>query len=510
MSTRRNFLQRTAAWSAALLATGRETKAEVATSIPHDNTAQVHARGGYLGSASGSLSKLDTAPPPAATVPVITTEVGDMPFEMDGDVKVFRLTASVFRQQIAPQKWADVWGFNGSVPGPTIQVTQGDKVRVIYKNELPEATSIHWHGFEDAIANDGMPGISQSPIKPGESYTYNFTIKQEGTFFYHSHMAMQEMAGMLGAVVMHPRVPYRPHCHKDYLIHLQEFALLANQTVPDTMKMEYNWLLLNGKASPAATPLIVKQGERIRIRFVNMGMDHHPMHVHGHTFYTTGTEGGRIPETAWWPGNTVLVGVGQARDVEFVADNPGDWMLHCHLPHHMMNQMVTQVGPMTRPMKMEMSAKPAMRSGDVALADADMDASMMGMMQQQTDGPPRMSAQQKRQQEAFDTSDRSMMQQMQETAPNAENVPNYPQDALMEGPMMQMDALVNKPENLGLNADWSRFMQGMMTFVRVLPAEQYDRVIAAMKAANRPNDPSASLYGGAATSVVAKAGEVRR
>jgi len=99
---------------------------------------------------------------------------------------------------------------------------------------------------------------------------------------------------------------------------------------------------------------------------------------------------------------------------------------------------------------------------------------------------------------------------MQETAPNAENVPNYPQDALMEGPMMQMDALVNKPENLGLNADWSRFMQGMMTFVRVLPAEQYDRVIAAMKAANRPNDPSASLYGGAATSVVAKAGEVRR
>jgi hypothetical protein len=161
-------------------------------------------------------------------------------------------------------------------------------------------------------------------------------------------------------------------------------------------------------------------------------------------------------------------------------------------------------------MKMEMFAKPTMRSGDTALADADMDASMMGMMQQQMDGAPRMSAQQKKQQEAFDTSDRSMQQQMQETAPNAENVPNYPQDALMEGPMMQMDALVNKPENLGLNADWSRFMQGMMTFVRVLPAEQYDRVIAAMKAANRPNDPSASLYGGAVTSVVAKTGEVRR
>lgn len=132
----------------------------------------------------------------------------------------------------------------------------------------------------------------------------------------------------------------------------------------------------------------------------------------------------------------------------------------------------------------------------------------MGMMQQM-DESPRMSVQQKQQQDAFDTSDRSMTQQVQEAAPNAENVPNYPQDAFMEGPMMQMDALVNRPENLGLKADWSRFMQGMMTFVRVLPAEQYDRVVAAMKAANRKNDPSASLYGGAAMSVVAKAAEVR-
>ena len=114
------------------------------------------------------------------------------------------------------------------------------------------------------------------------------------------------------------------------------------------MMMEFNWLLLNGKAGPLATPLIVRQGDRVRIRFVNLGMDHHPMHVHGHTFYTTGTEGGRIPETAWWPGNTVLVGVAQTRNIEFVADNPGDWMLHCHLPHHMMNQMASQAGPMTR------------------------------------------------------------------------------------------------------------------------------------------------------------------
>jgi mono/diheme cytochrome c family protein len=190
--------------------------------------------------------------------------------------------------------------------------------------------------------------ISQDPVKPGGRFVYEFNIHQEGTYFYHSHMAMQEMAGMLGAFIMHPKQPYQPHCDKDFLIHLQEYAVLPNNTVPNTMNMEFNWLVFNGKAGPATTPLIVRLGDRVRIRFVNLGMDHHPMHLHGHTFYTTGTEGGRIPEAGWWPGNTVLVGVAQARNVEFVANNPGDWMIHCHLPHHMMNQMSSNAGKMTR------------------------------------------------------------------------------------------------------------------------------------------------------------------
>lgn len=151
---------------------------------------------------------------------------------------------------------------------------------------------------------DGMPGISQEPVKPGGRFVYEFDIHQEGTYFYHSHMAMQEMAGMLGGFIMHPKEPYRPHCDKDFLIHLQEYAVLPNNMVPNTMNMEFNWLVFNGKAGPATTPLIVRLGDRVRIRFVNLGMDHHPMHLHGHTFYTTGTEGGRIPEVAWWPGNT--------------------------------------------------------------------------------------------------------------------------------------------------------------------------------------------------------------
>ncbi len=346
MSDRRTFLQRTAALSSSLFAANRAVAEPTRNSSRP--TEQVAASGGYGGHSSGSLSKIDFHTGPVSTAPVVTTDVGDLPYEMNGDRKVYRLTAHVFKRQIAPDKTIDVWGFNGSAPGPTIQVTQGDKVRVIFKNQLPEPSSIHWHGFEDHIGFDGMPGISQEPVKPGETFIYNFEIKQEGTFFYHSHMAMQEMAGMLGAFIMHPKVPYRPHCDKDFVIHLQEYWVLPNSTTPNTMNMEFNWLLLNGKAGPATTPLIVRQGERVRIRFVNLGMDHHPMHVHGHTFYVTGTEGGRIPETAWWPGNTVLVGVAQARDVEFIADNPGDWMLHCHLPHHMMNQMASQVGPMTR------------------------------------------------------------------------------------------------------------------------------------------------------------------
>ena len=134
---------------------------------------------------------------PAFNTSCITTEVGDMPFTMDGTTKVFHLTAQVLQQQIAPNKTIDVWGFNGSAPGPTFQVTQGDHVRIIFENQLPEPSSIHWHGFEDHIGFDGMPGISQAPTLPGERFVYEFDIHQEGTYFYHSHMAMQEMAGML-------------------------------------------------------------------------------------------------------------------------------------------------------------------------------------------------------------------------------------------------------------------------------------------------------------------------
>ncbi len=249
MNNRRSFLQRAFGLGAGLLAApalgaASETPISHHTADPYDGPS----------SPSAELIKSGHRHPsgPAFNVPVVTPDVGDLPFTMEGGWKVFRLTAQVVQRQVAPNKSIDMWGFNGSCPGPTIQVNHGDQVRVIFKNELPEPTSLHWHGFEDRIGFDGMPGISQEPVKPGGSFTYEFHITQEGTYFYHSHMAMQEMAGMLGAFIMHPRTPYRPSCDKDFAILLQEFWTLPNNTVPNTMNMEFNWLLI-GSATASAS-----------------------------------------------------------------------------------------------------------------------------------------------------------------------------------------------------------------------------------------------------------------
>ena len=453
MNTRRTFLQRTLALGSAFL--GPRALAVQQMNMPMTMPVpSVPPSRAHVVTPGNSIT-------PHGMLPVITSDIGDLPYTLDGAIKVFHLVAEPVRQSLLPGatgKTLDLWGFNGSAPGPTIQVTEGDHVRVIVDNHLPEPTSMHWHGFEDTIANDGMPGISQPLILPGARFVYEFQIRQTGTFFYHSHMAMQELTGMLGGFIMHPRVPLSPSVDKDYLLHLQEYAVLPAISTPDTMKMEFNWLVLNGKSGPATTPLIVRLGDRVRIRFVNLGMDHHPMHLHGHTFHTTGTEGGRIPEAGWWPGNTVLVGVAQARDIEFVANNPGDWMLHCHLPHHMMNQMTANVGPMTRQTRLGSNAMP----------------NMPGMA----------------------------MPESSEIAGNANNIPNFPQDAYMESPSMATDAAVDRPENYGLRRGWSSSMMGMMTFVRVLSPVQYEDVLDRMRQANRPNDPYRSLLAASAGKAV--------
>jgi FtsP/CotA-like multicopper oxidase with cupredoxin domain len=351
-------------------------------------------------------------------VPVVTPDVPDMPWRLENGVKVFHIVVGHVRTEFIPGRTVDAWGFNGSVPGPTIQVNEGDRVRLVVENQLPEPYSMHWHGLEIPNDMDGMPGISQDLIQPGGTFAYEFTLRQNGTFFYHSHMAMQEMMGTIGLFVIHPRRAHTPRVDRDFGIVMQEWAILPNNTIPNSLAMEFNWLTFNGKSGPATTPMLCKLGERVRIRLVNLGMDHHPIHLHGHQFYVTGTEGGRIRTTAVEPANTVLVGVAQARDIEFVANNPGDWHFHCHLPHHMMNQMTSMVGPiMTSHANMPRPQQPA------------------------TD------------------------------APNAGMFPGYPQDMFMV-----MDDLVAKPETFGLRRGWSGGTMGMMTILRVLQPEMFDRI----------------------------------
>ena len=244
---------------------------------------------------------------------------------------------------------------------------------------------------------------------------------------------------MMGLFILHPKTPYQPHVDHDFGLVLQEWALLPNQTVPNTANMEYNWLTLNGKSAPSTTPLLVRQGSRVRIRIANIGMDHHPIHLHGHTFQVTGTEGGRIPESAWWPGNTVLVGVAQARNIEFIANNPGDWMLHCHLPHHMMNNMMDLMG-------------------DRMMTTSDQ-TDQRALMQMQT------------------MADSVGFQHIHHApiADDPNTVKGFPQDAFMD---MGMDEAktVAKPENTGLAPNWSAMMMGMMNLIRVLPSDRYDQI----------------------------------
>ncbi|MDQ2711473.1 MAG: copper oxidase [Acidobacteriota bacterium] len=454
-----------------------------------------------LGAGFLSASKLASAQhlhTEARSLLVQTPDLKDLPFTLDNGVKVFNLIAEPVKQQIAPGKTVDLWGFNGSAPGPTIQVNQGDRVRIVVDNHLPEPTSMHWHGFEIPHNMDGGPGISQDPIPPGGRFVYEFTLHQAGTYFYHSHMAMQEMIGMLGAFIMHPKVPYAPPVDKDFVILLQEYAVLPNNTVPNTMNMEFNWLVFNGKAGPATTPLVVRLGDRVRIRMINLGMDHHPIHLHGHTFHTTGTEGGRIPETAWIPGNTVLVGVAQSRDVEFVANNPGDWMLHCHLPHHMMNQMSSNVGPMSRnstgmPAGVDMNQGMGMLRGTPGAPLGDDYGPSLGRGLGVGSTNDQMVANTPLTPDKADAAMAGMqhadMNMSRDVAKNANRVPGFPQDAYMEGPMMAMDKMVDRPQNYGLRPGWSGFMQGMMSFVRVLPPDRYDEVMEQIRRGQPMNMP---------------------
>lgn len=307
------------------------------------------------------------SPPPPLTGKqmgvVQTPGISPLGYELDGDVKVFRLTAQPIDHLIVDERYSTFehlipvqnkihhemhhvpryqrvkcWGYNGSTPGPTIEVTEGDRVRIIIKNELPEPTSIHWHGIEVPNSQDGSAPETQRAIMPGEEYTYEFTLYQSGTAMYHSgfNVMRQDHMGLEGTFVIHPK-KYEVPIDKDFVIMLQQWSLLPGSEYLNLVTMDFNWFTFNGRAAPNVPVLTVNQGDRVRIRFSNIIMDSHPIHLHGYIWTNVGTEGGPIPPSAQTKGSTILVAAGTTRDVEFTAWNPGLWRLHCHKLHHVVN-----------------------------------------------------------------------------------------------------------------------------------------------------------------------------
>lgn len=235
-------------------------------------------------------------------------------------VKVYDLTAREIQWEVTPGTRMKAWGYNDMIPGPQIRVREGDRVRINLKNELPESTAIHFHGVEVPNDQDGVPFITQPPVKPGESYSYEFVVPNSGSHMYHSHhnSAYQVGMGLLGAFIVEPRNrAAEPTVDQDYVLILNDAS---------------HGYTLNGKGFPATEPIVCKKGQTIRLRFMNEGMMIHPMHLHGMHMTVIAKDG--WPQPMPWKCDTLNVAPGERWDVLIHATNPGTWAFHCHiLPH---------------------------------------------------------------------------------------------------------------------------------------------------------------------------------
>ena len=294
-------------------------------------------------------SKPDTMPPLVPNTgrpynPVVTLNGWTLPWRMNQGVKEFHLVAEPVVREMAPGFKAHLWGYNGQSPGPTIEVVEGDRVRIFVTNKLPEHTSVHWHGQRLPNGMDGVSGLTQKAIKPGQTFVYEFIARRPGSFMYHPHAdEMTQMAmGMMGLWITHPKEkhPLIAEVNRDFCFLLNAFDIDPGSYTPKTMTMlDFNLWSWNSRIFPGIDSLNVRLNDKVRIRVGNLTMTNHPIHLHGHEFTVTGTDGGPIPQTARWPEVTTDVAVGQMRQIEFVADEEGDWSFHCHKSHHTMNAM---------------------------------------------------------------------------------------------------------------------------------------------------------------------------
>jgi FtsP/CotA-like multicopper oxidase with cupredoxin domain len=292
-----------------------------------------------------------TQPPPEPASgrpyrPVVTLNGWSSPWRMRDNVKEFHLVAEPVEREIAAGMTAHLWGYNGQSPGPTIECVEGDRLRIFVTNKLPEYTTIHWHGVHLPHGMDGVAGITQPPIQPGETWVYEFDMQRAGTFMYHPHAddMVQIAMGLMGFIVVHPQDPSEHAVDRDFVFLMSAYDVEPGSYTPRVnTHTDFNLWTWNSRVFPSIAPLVVRQGDRVRVRIGNLTMTNHPIHLHGHSFEVSCTDGGWVPETARWPEATIDVGVGQMRAIELVADTPGDWAFHCHKTHHTMNAMGHEV-----------------------------------------------------------------------------------------------------------------------------------------------------------------------
>jgi FtsP/CotA-like multicopper oxidase with cupredoxin domain len=326
--SRRNFFAM--AGSAALLT-------PVARLIAADDS------GAGKATSDGSTGRFVPEPGPLGYKPVITPNNTALPWKWVDGVKVFHLIAEPVKHEFAPGLVAECWGYNGRVHGPTIEALEGDRVRIYVTNKLPEATTVHWHGILVPGGMDGVGGLNQRAIEPDETFKYEFTLKEFGTYMYHPHHdeMTQMQLGMMGLFIIHPKHPSGPPPDRDYAFLLNEWKIEVGARRPDPNEMtDFNVFTFNGRSFPGTEAMVAQVGERVRIRIGNLStMSHHSIHLHGYHFKIVATDGGEIAPSAQWPETTAFIPTGSTRTFELLANEPGDWVMHCHMLHHAMTQM---------------------------------------------------------------------------------------------------------------------------------------------------------------------------
>ena len=325
MLTRRNFLA-----GAAVLGASAVSKAAIAA-VPE---APVQ---------TSAATQPPLAPPNGRPYqPVVTLNGWTLPWRMKDGWKEFHLVAEPVVREMAPGMKANLWGYNGQSPGPTIECVEGDKVRMFVTNKLPEHTTIHWHGILLPSGMDGVGGLTQKQIPVGKTYVYEFTMKKSGTFMYHPHAdEMVQMAmGLMGFIVVHPKNPGFMRVDRDFVFLINAYDIEPGSMTPKVATMlDFNLWSWNSRVFPGIDHLAVRRGDKVRVRMGNLTMTSHPIHMHGYDFKVTCTDGGWVRPEAQWPEVTIDVPVGAMRAFEFDATEPGDWAFHCHKSHHTMNAM---------------------------------------------------------------------------------------------------------------------------------------------------------------------------